>query len=110
MSSFNSSVAERVLIVTVTATLATGLFLYMKRRKSGNLPEPTIVESSTNFHNARNASWLSFGYLNTLASHSGDVNDVDLHPEGPNIGFQSNSSWYREKSSITAKTDLLHTG
>ena len=32
------------------------------------------------------------------------------HPEGPNIGFNSDQSWMRNESQGPAKIDLLHQG
>eukprot|EP01035_Chromulina_nebulosa_P019744 gene19744-25676_t len=85
----------------------------MKKRKSRHLP----VESSENFHINRTTSWFSLSKLSSLGlrkANSDDVWDFQHHPEGPNIGFESNTSWFNNDTNkdkrIAAKTDLLHTG
>jgi len=96
---------ERVFFVSVAASLLAGLFYLMKRRKSKHIP----IESSENFHRSRNISWFSLPKL----VHGDDMNaDNHRHPEGPNIGFESNPSWLNKvkDKSAAVKTDLLHTG
>lgn len=42
---------------------------------------------------------------------TGKNDDLTRHPEGPNIGFNSNPSWLsRSNSKAATKTDLLHMG
>jgi hypothetical protein len=95
---------ERILYLSIGISVLATMFYVMKRRKSKHIP----IESSENFHNSRNISWFSLPKL--VQSHNEDL--FDQHPEGPNIGFESNPSWLTKTKDKNAavKTDLLHTG
>ena len=88
-----------ILAVSITAALAATFYVMRSRKKRAS----NVV--SEKFFRTRNASWLS---LTNLLSPSEDGWD---HPEGPNIGFESNTSWFTKQESETpAKIDLLHRG
>lgn len=98
----SSDQVKTAFFVTGMISALAGAFYLMKLRKKRR-----SVESTENFFRTRNASWFS---LPRLRANSEDVWDPQHHPEGPNIGFESNPSWLTKDKSAAAKTDLLHTG
>jgi broad specificity phosphatase PhoE/predicted kinase len=83
---------------------AVGAFYVIRGRKA-----KTNVISSEKLIPPRNASWFSFDRIRTSSQDAWE--NSGQHPEGPNIGFESNTSWmYSNSLKSAAKTDLLHRG
>eukprot|EP00596_Hydrurales_sp_CCMP1899_P002263 CAMPEP_0119034028 /NCGR_PEP_ID=MMETSP1177-20130426/1086_1 /TAXON_ID=2985 /ORGANISM="Ochromonas sp, Strain CCMP1899" /LENGTH=503 /DNA_ID=CAMNT_0006991219 /DNA_START=82 /DNA_END=1593 /DNA_ORIENTATION=+ len=64
----------------ITVTSVTALYFILQRKKKLD-----VEHSSESFINSRNGSWFD------LPRRS---KEDDGHPEGPNIGYNSNSSWF----------------
>ena len=98
------------LIVASTCVLAGVYYLMKSRRRRHN-----HTEISEEYHNNYSQSqgfgnWLTRNF--SMQSRLSDATSYD-HPEGPNIGFESNDSWTGFKSTdliSPAKIDLLHQG
>ena len=85
--------------VGLSTAVSLGLFLLMKTRKRRSQKNRFSSEITMRPHNA-------FG---------NDLSDLGSHPEGPNLGYESNETWYNQSAqnqrrSASVKCDLLHTG
>ena len=86
------------------ATIAAAAAFWIIR---GRKPKTNIL-TTEKLIPPRNSSWFSFDRIRTSSQ---DAWDSAQHPEGPNIGFESNTSWmYHNSLKSAAKTDLLHRG
>jgi len=106
----NSLLHSRTIQLSLTI-VTLGAFLLMKSRKK----KFDRKESSEKFITPRTGSWFSLSRLLPREDETKEFLDVQLrhqnHPEGPNIGYNSNPSWvYDKNTKSSAKTDLLHTG
>lgn len=114
-------------LLTVSSVAALiGAFQYIRSRKRKAI---TLTQSET-FYVTRNASWFSLSSLAQsgssnssmsgkpnerarLDSTSSDAPNGHQHPEGPNIGFDSNPSWLHgssQKKGVTFTRSDLHRG
>ena len=73
-----------------------------------------IEKTKETFHAVRNTSWLSLSNLGLMRSSSKDRNSVPRlnktshtgsHPEGPHIGYDSNSSWYIDRKKVALPSE-----
>jgi hypothetical protein len=108
----SSSANKYALVAAATLTLG-GAIYFIRSRKKGIKK----VETPESFVLNRNKSWLSFSLhqwrnISRLSMASED-HLAGEHPEGPNIGYNSNHSWFSRDTSTTAiadKLDQLHNG
>jgi hypothetical protein len=88
-------------IIIMTTCLFLGILYLIKSRKKKF--SPALV--SEQYHKNQFSTWLTTHFSLSKLSDSWD------HPEGPNIGFESNESWLENDSHLSpAKIDLLHQG
>ena len=79
---------------TVVIIFGTIVIKRSRKRRRGT------VYSNESFIRGRNSSWLSLvrlGKTIRFASHAQSRDDLlsaGIHPEGPNIGFNSDRSWF----------------
>jgi len=104
-SSSSTSTGTSVGLGVIFSLVAAGAFYVIRGRK----PKHNVL-TSEKLIPPRNASWFSFDRIRTSSQDAWDSSTQ--HPEGPNIGFESNTSWMYNNSlkSAAAKTDLLHRG
>ena len=91
--------------VGVSTVVSLGLFFFMKMRKRSSQANRFSSEITVRPHRE---GWH-------LTNFGNDSNELGSHPEGPNLGFESNETWYnqtaqKQRRSASVKTDLLHTG
>ena len=88
----NSSNTQFWMVLGATAGVSLGIFLLMKNRKQRSQANRFSSEVKIRPHRL----------------------ELGSHPEGPNLGFESNESWYNQtqnqRIAASVKTDLLHTG
>ena len=89
--------------VGVGTAVSVGLFFLMKMRKRKSQANRFSSEIMVRPHGE---GWSFNG---------NDSNELGSHPDGPNLGFESNETWYNQtiqnqRRSSGVKTDLLHTG
>lgn len=87
---------------------------------STNSFETPTKKPNESYFPARTVSWSKFSKRDIMRGGSFDEIEnntedsiSDQHPEGPNIGIDSDPSWLnrtKEKNAVANKTDLLHTG
>ena len=108
MSSNSGGGASSMLLAGLFSAAALGGFWLVRARKQN----ASVVRETEKLIPPRNASWFSFDRIRGTSSQDEWLNNQNLqHPEGPNIGFESNTSWvYNATSRQAAKTDLLHRG
>ena len=114
----NSLLHSRSMQLSIAiVTLGAGFLLIKLRKKKFDRKE-----SSEKFITPRTGSWFSLNrllprddetkeFLDIHQAHHQSTSYSTNHPEGPNIGYNSNPSWvYDKNTKSSAKTDLLHTG
>jgi broad specificity phosphatase PhoE/predicted kinase len=101
-SSSFATTENKVILAAASCSLLAGL-LYIRNRPRGD-----VKDTKTNkfYSGPVNNSLVN---LNQVAKVASNDESVDPHPEGPNIGFRSNASWFN-RFQTPAKIDLLHKG
>jgi hypothetical protein len=112
MSGSNDSVTTKYALIAGAALALGGTIYFIRSRRKAI----KSVVSPESFILNRNTSWLSLS-LNRLRNISrlslASEDHFAEHPEGPNIGYNSNNSWFSRDTSSTViadKLDQLHNG
>ena len=112
MSVSNDSVTTKYALIAGAAIALGGTIYFIRSRRKAI----KSVVSPESFILNRNTSWLSLS-LNRLRNISrlslASEDHFAEHPEGPNIGYNSNNSWFSRDTSSTViadKLDQLHNG
>lgn len=90
------------LIVASTCVVA-GVWYFISRNNSKGR-QFKHAHISEEYHQSQFSEWLSRTFSTSKLGGSLE------HPEGPNLGFKSNNSWFTGNGESTAKIDLLHQG
>lgn len=87
-------------LILASTCFAAGVWYFLRNR--GNRFKQAHI--SEEFHPSQFSVWLSRTFSTSK------IADTWEHPEGPNLGFTSNDSWFKGNGESTAKIDLLHQG
>jgi hypothetical protein len=99
--SSNTGLSKSIAIIVTTtvvasATAAAVYFITIRKKKIKSIIQESFISN-------RNLSWFS---LAGLKPSTVGTEDNQHHPEGPNIGFNSDSSWFGYK--FSGKADTIH--
>jgi hypothetical protein len=86
-------------LIVASTCVAAGIWYFIRNRGKSFRQ----VHVSEEFHQSQFSEWLSRTFSTSKLMGS-------EHPEGPNLGFKSNNSWFSGNGESTAKIDLLHQG
>lgn len=102
-----SNFPKYAIIVATSVIAAAAVSVYLVTRKK----KVRGITSSESFINNRNVSWLNLSALAERIQTLGKGNKVNGnqdHPEGPNIGYNSDASWFGNQDEAMNKSDSLH--
>ena len=98
-------------IILASSVIFLGVFYFIKSRSQNR----NLVFNSTEKNHTSGINQISDWLSRNFSFKFGESNDgrqqlYQNHPDGPNIGFQSNDSWLKNRSDVPAKIDLMHQG
>jgi hypothetical protein len=90
-------------LIVASTCVAAGIWYFIRNRGKSFRQ----VHVSEEYHQSQFSEWLSRSISRTFSTSKLMGSE---HPEGPNLGFKSNNSWFSGNGESTAKIDLLHQG